>query len=1300
MIKCDDAALAALLNTCDDVDEHDSDVALHVESCEYCQSRLSELAADAEHWDAVSQWLSPGDVTSEIYAESLDARERWKRPTAWTEAMAKSLLSAASHPEMLGRIGRYDVERLIGSGGMGVVFKAYDTELNRPVAVKLLAPFLASSGTARTRFAREARAAAAVVDDHVVPIHNVETDSEHPFLVMKYIGGGSLQQRLDREGPLEVCEVLRIGMQTAKGLAAAHAQGLIHRDVKPSNILLDEGVERALLTDFGLARAEDDACLTRSGFHPGTPHYMSPEQVRGEAIDGRSDLFGLGCVLYALSTGYPPFRAETSYAVLRRITDTEPRPIRETNPDVPSWLEQIVMKLLAKSRADRFDSAADVAELLEDCLAHVQQPTTTPLPESIAALAPRQSRRPPVGKVIAAAAFAFSLIFAGVLIVLELNKGTLTIESEADDVPIRIMQGDEIVEKLTVTKSGGSVRIAAGIYKIEFDGEFEGISLKDNIVSLKRRRTETIRIIREVKSIENGDNDVAEKSHSPLNGPYNFRTSPQYKDLSADDRGKLDTVHNDFNLLWGALHRFASEHNDAVPMSLEDLVPRYLKSLPKDPFATATTAAKTDLGIYRSSLGGYGYHYCRGKGQSWIVASVGLPDFPYLAERGNVGLYLPKGRWISKSLDVVPPLDEETSAEHGDVKNQFASPAHATTVNNLSQLMAALHQYHADKGHFPPASILGKDGNGGPPHSWRVEILPWLGEQALYDQYRFDEPWDSQHNKSLLPQIPEVFRGVVNSEVDDPDSVYSAYYAVTSNDVSKRAVELEEAKRRGHEIDSYGFGGDAENERNSIIEAEVPAGTTFFWNQRGSEFPYILDGTSNTIAIVEARRDIPWTQPTDIEYSADKPLPQFGRNDGGWFAAFADGTVKQIATYNDERTIRNLLTIDDGNQVVPHLVKRFQIREAVAASGSVLQGEGLSTTAQRPGGTLLSWMTDEPPIICEDDIQAIELRDDPANKSSFQVKMTLSDVAGKRLLAETARMCEQSTPEHSPHLVILIDGSSVSEPRVVTPIGDKLVISGLTDREQAQVIVSHVRRTIALANQAIDEQHASEPVEAGAATIPVIPKKLSGHEIGEDEEEVSDTLSRSEAAPANRMETEIASYNESTKARYPNLADSPLTPEELIAWASWYVERDVDLSPGMKTALGTIAQEHRLPFNLTFRGGVQELLACEPPVECYRISVHDEETNEMMAIRERFVKPSKGFPKPDTSVHYEGTRLAAAVKRFNARYREINGQRQLPLTEDEVVAAILYEQTKRDGADVSDSLFESLQNIARHTDSS
>lgn len=429
---CNDENLIDLLQA--DDDDSMRETAEHVEHCSHCRSRIETLAADDGQWQLARRVLtSPPNLKASGHAmDNDDYRQEWiarrERPTSWTESMAKSLLSSPSHPEMMGRIGRYDVERLIGSGGMGVVFKAHDTELNRPVAVKLLAPYLAENGSARKRFTREARAAAAVVDDHVVPIHNVETDGEHPFLVMKYIAGGSLQQRLDRDGPLDVCEVLRIGMQAAKGLAAAHAQGLIHRDIKPSNILLDEGVERALLTDFGLARAEDDACLTRSGIHPGTPHYMSPEQVRGEAIDARSDLFGLGCVLYALCTGHPPFRNATSYAVLRRITDDTPRSIRESNPDVPEWLELIVMKLLAKSADDRFDSAEQVAELLEDCLAHVQQPTTTPLPAGVQALAaqtrsrslPKNRRKANVIKLI-----ALRLVLKGSHIVKQFKISTL-----------------------------------------------------------------------------------------------------------------------------------------------------------------------------------------------------------------------------------------------------------------------------------------------------------------------------------------------------------------------------------------------------------------------------------------------------------------------------------------------------------------------------------------------------------------------------------------------------------------------------------------------------------------------------------------------------------------------------------------------------------------------------------------------------------------------------------------------------------------------------------------------------------
>jgi eukaryotic-like serine/threonine-protein kinase len=383
---CKDSTLRWLLQLPEDSREIGL-ASSHIEGCAYCQRRLAELAGSDDDWREAHACLEADheeDGVADIECDTADHWQAWLHPphsTDWSEAMLQQMLSPPSHPEMLGRIGRYEIERFIGAGGMGGVFKAFDTELNRPVAIKVLAPHLTIVGAARQRFAREARAAAAIVHEHVVAIHNVETDQRAPFLVMQYVAGESLQSRIDREGPLDLCEILRIGMQTAAGLAAAHAQGLVHRDVKPSNILLEKGVERTLLTDFGLARATDDASLTHTGFHPGTPQYMSPEQARGDVIDARSDLFSLGSVLYTMCTGRVPFRAETSYGILRRITDSEPRPLREINPKIPEWLENIIARLHAKSVSQRFKSASELRDVLEQCLAHTQQPTSTPLPE-------------------------------------------------------------------------------------------------------------------------------------------------------------------------------------------------------------------------------------------------------------------------------------------------------------------------------------------------------------------------------------------------------------------------------------------------------------------------------------------------------------------------------------------------------------------------------------------------------------------------------------------------------------------------------------------------------------------------------------------------------------------------------------------------------------------------------------------------------------------------------------------------------------------------------------------------------
>ena len=494
---CDDEMLIAILSSSEENSDHHEGIE-HIELCQQCQQRFDELAACEQDWTKARQALLNEDAIAKNDFDSAkwDFALRADESIAWTESMASQLLSPPSHPELLGRIGRYNVERLIGSGGMGIVFKGFDTELNRTVAIKILAPYLAGIGSARKRFAREARAAAAVVHDHVVPIHNVETERETPFLVMKYIGGESLQCRIDRQGALELCEILRIGNQVASGLAAAHQQGLVHRDLKPSNILMEQGVERALITDFGLARAADDASLTQTGFHPGTPQYMSPEQASGEPVDSRSDLFSLGSVLYTMCTGRPPFRAETSFGVLRRITDVEPREIQEINPAIPVWLCNIIKKLMVKRSADRYQSAEEIAELLRGCLAHVQLPSTALLPESLAVSEShaKRNRRPPLIKWISAAAVSFSIIFAGVLFVQELDKGTLKIECDVDSVSIRITQEDKVVEKLTVTKSGKTVRIAAGNYVIAIDEFSDEVKLQDDFVAIERGGTRILKI--------------------------------------------------------------------------------------------------------------------------------------------------------------------------------------------------------------------------------------------------------------------------------------------------------------------------------------------------------------------------------------------------------------------------------------------------------------------------------------------------------------------------------------------------------------------------------------------------------------------------------------------------------------------------------------------------------------------------------------------------------------------------------------------------------------------------------------
>ena len=379
-VTCDPGLLSDFLSNQLTADA-ESQVVEHLDTCVHCRQFLEQLAGGQRWWREAQVYLSSEqeDVgASTSIGPRADADDDDCDDEITAMPIRLDFLAPTDDPRSLGRMGTYEVVGVVGRGGTGIVLKAFDGTLNRLIAIKVLSPNLATSAAARRRFARESRAAAAVVHEHIVPIHAVSEQQALPYIVMQYVPGRSLQQRLDQQGPLPLHEILRIGLQTAAGLAAAHAQGLVHRDVKPANILLENGIERVLLTDFGLARTIDEASLTCSGVIAGTPQYMAPEQARGELVDYRSDLFSLGSVLYALCTGHSPFRAETTMGVLHRICKESPRPIQELNSEIPLWLSAIITRLHAKNPAKRYASAAEVAEILQRQLARLQSPSGTP----------------------------------------------------------------------------------------------------------------------------------------------------------------------------------------------------------------------------------------------------------------------------------------------------------------------------------------------------------------------------------------------------------------------------------------------------------------------------------------------------------------------------------------------------------------------------------------------------------------------------------------------------------------------------------------------------------------------------------------------------------------------------------------------------------------------------------------------------------------------------------------------------------------------------------------------------------
>ncbi len=258
----------------------------------------------------------------------------------------------------------YRVEKELGAGGFAVVYLALDLHLKRKLAIKLLAPDLITSKTVLERFRREAETVAQLSHPHIVPLHFIGQKDDLVYLAMECIEGGSLADRLEKEGQLPAEDVVRIVSEVASALAYAHKRGVIHRDIKPHNVLIESETGRSLVTDFGIARTAEGSSLTASGMMVGTPAYLSPEQVTGSTVDHRADIYALGVMAYEMLSGQPPFTGPTPTAVLMKRLTSPPTPIARLRPDTPQALRDTIDGMLAQNPEERVQSAAEVVRAL------------------------------------------------------------------------------------------------------------------------------------------------------------------------------------------------------------------------------------------------------------------------------------------------------------------------------------------------------------------------------------------------------------------------------------------------------------------------------------------------------------------------------------------------------------------------------------------------------------------------------------------------------------------------------------------------------------------------------------------------------------------------------------------------------------------------------------------------------------------------------------------------------------------------------------------------------------------------
>jgi hypothetical protein len=866
-----------------------------------------------------------------------------------------------SGPEGKKQLGRFTLLDQIGTGSFGTVYRARDPDLEREVAIKVPRATCVPTGTDFERFLREARSVARLRHPAIVSIHEVGHQEGTPYLISEFVPGLSLADLLTgRRFSAE--ETARVVAELADALEYAHRQGVIHRDVKPSNILLDEE-NRPHLMDFGLAKyTEGGGNLTQEGEVLGTPAYMSPEQARGEAraVDGRTDVYSLGVILYQMLTGELPFRGNARM-LLHQVLHDEPRPPSHLDRGVPRDLETICLKAMARDPDQRYQTAGQLAQdlrrflageavlarragpvgqalrwlrrrrevvwglggaLAAGCIALVFllfypfQPHSGSEPENQPGPAPRVDPAVPADvALVPPETFGYALIEVNAL-----RKSTAETKvqeqalADLDELltPLGAMVGiepgqlDRVILFLLRSEKGETLSdavailttvepysrdkvltavLSAGWKQATENGKTYYRSADELLVKPAQRSPRgnpAVYFVNERTFVCGAESEVRRLLARSADGSDHESWQRALYKGAGKNLIMVGLYPPEFLLQWLSddvlrdkpslkplrICRFVTLLLDQEEQSLSRLE-LTLEFPPQARMKETQEAVHAAMTVLHQAL------------HQFLTFVPGKPlggNLEAIAKLFEQAMREPtvqaEGNEVCVTARVArPPLTlvrDVTQTFQASVQKVRSTAGRMQSLNNLKQLGLAMHSYHSMHDHLPPAALYSKEGK--PLLSWRVLLLPYLDQGALYARFNLDEPWDSPHNKKLLPLMPRVY--AVSGQAQ-PGDAYKTYFRVF-----------------------------------------VGKGTAFE-GTTGLHLQEFTDGTSNTFLVVEGGTPVEWTRPDEeLVYDPQKPLPPLGGAfRDGFHAVFGDGSVWYLGADTPESLLRGLITRNGGEPV-------------------------------------------------------------------------------------------------------------------------------------------------------------------------------------------------------------------------------------------------------------------------------------------------------------------------------------------------------------------------------------------------